>query len=96
MISLGQRNARERVAHLLCETFLRSQEIGLAVGMQCSFPLSQTDLSKLMGLSHVHAHRSLQAVRADGLVRLDGGVLTILGLNRLKDVSNTDFAYLRG
>ncbi len=96
VISLGQRNARERVAHLLCETFLRSQEIGLTVGMQCSFPLNQTDLGKLMGLSHVHAHRSLQAVRADGLVRLDGGVLTILGLERLMDVSNTDFAYLRG
>ena len=95
VISLGQRTARERLAHLLCESFLRSQEVGLAVGTQCSFPVSQADLSKLLGLSHVHAHRSLQAIRAEGLVRLDGGVLTILDLDRLKDVANSDFSYLR-
>ena len=79
---------------MLCETFLRSRAIGLAVGPQCNFPLSQSELGRVLGLSLVHTNRSLQAIRAEKLITLDGGVLTILDLDRLRALSASAFSHI--
>jgi CRP-like cAMP-binding protein len=46
--------------------------------MQCNLPLSQSDLADTLGLSLVHTNRSLQALRAEGLIRLESRLLTII------------------
>ena len=94
--SLGRRTARERVAHLLCEIFVRSEAIGRTTGLQCVLPLSQADIADVLGLSLVHTNRSLQGLRADRLVRLESRLLTILDLPRLQATAQFTPGYLRG
>jgi CRP-like cAMP-binding protein len=82
---MRDRPAYARVAHLFCELFLRMQAVGLAKDHSCPLPLTQAQMGDALGLSDVHVNRTLQELRAEGLLRLEGGTLTILewdGLNR--------------
>ena len=82
-MSLGQRTALERIAHLLCEIWLRLRLAGLTRGDSCDFPLTQGDLADATGLSKVHVNRTLQELRADGLIVLKGKTLSVPNLDRL-------------
>ena len=92
--NIGQRNAYERLAHLLCEVFARMQNRGLTSGNRCDFPLTQTDLADATGLTSVHVNRTLQHLRADGLVELRGRRLDILDRKRLEAAAMFNAAYL--
>ena len=83
-VSLGQRHAPERMAHLLCEVFLRLGAAGLARGMSCEIPLTQAELADATGLSAVHVNRTLQELRSAGLISLANRTLTIHDLDALK------------
>lgn len=93
-MSLGQRAALERIAHLLCELYLRLRGAGLAEGGRCAFPVTQADLADAMGLSKVHVNRTLQELRQEGLIRLANRQLAILDLEGLKQVALFDANYL--
>ena len=82
-MSLAQRTALERIAHLLCEIWLRLRLAGLTQGDSCDFPLTQGDLADATGLSKVHVNRTLQELRADGLIVLKGKTLSVPNLDRL-------------
>ena len=82
-MSLGQRTALERIAHLLCEIWLRLRLAGLTQGDSCDFPLTQGDLADATGLSKVHVNRTLQELRADGLIVLKGKTLAVPNLDCL-------------
>lgn len=83
-LSLGQRSAFERMAHLLCELFLRLRGVGLTSGTSCDLPVTQAEFADAMGLSPVHVNRTLQELRGAGLVTLKGRVLTIPDLAALQ------------
>lgn len=83
-VNLGQRTAFERVAHVLCELFLRLRAVGLTDGISCDFPVTQVDLADASGLSAVHLNRTLQELRAANLIRLRGKLLTIPDLPALQ------------
>lgn len=75
MVSLGQRNARERVTALAVWLLERAQATGLASpDNRFEFPMTQVQIADMMGLSHVHANRTLQSLRRDGIIdwRLNG------------------------
>ncbi|KWV48883.1 cyclic nucleotide-binding protein [Bradyrhizobium macuxiense] len=82
-MNLGQRTALERTAHLLCEIWLRLRVAGLTRGDSCDFPLTQADLADAAGLSKVHVNRTLQELRANGLIVLKGRTLSVPDLDRL-------------
>ncbi|HWL03996.1 MAG TPA: Crp/Fnr family transcriptional regulator [Xanthobacteraceae bacterium] len=82
--SLGRRSPYERVAHLFCELTHRLQAIGAVREGRFEFPMTQADLGDAVGLSVVHVNRTLQQMRADGLITLRANVLTILDEARLK------------
>ncbi|MDZ4370462.1 MAG: Crp/Fnr family transcriptional regulator [Phenylobacterium sp.] len=94
ILSVGQRSALERMAHLLCELFVRLDVVGLVRGDACELPLTQTDLAEALGISGVHANRTLQILRASGLITFRGGVLTIHDLKGLMEVGLFNGAYL--
>ncbi|WP_376091664.1 Crp/Fnr family transcriptional regulator [Roseomonas sp. CCTCC AB2023176] len=94
IVSLGQRDAAERIGHLLCELLLRLRSVGLTRGDTCDIPLTQADLGDAMGLSTVHVNRTLQYLRGAGLITLKGGVLTIPDLCALMDASLFNPTYL--
>lgn len=94
-VSMGQRNARERLAHLMCEIVVRLKNTGMSDGKSCPFPLTQSELSEALGMTQVYVNRTLQDLRRDGLIKLEGRKLTILDLRELKRQALFDSGYLR-
>lgn len=94
VVNLGRRDARARIAHLLCELYLRLQAIGQCPSGQCMLPLSQEQIADCMGLTPVHVNRVLQMLRADGLIALRAHRLTILDWAQLTQVGDFDGRYL--
>lgn len=92
--NIGQRQAYERIAHLLCETFVRLQTIGLANSDNCEFPLTQTDIADATGLTPVHVNRMVQALRHDGLIELRDKRLHLRNPARLRQLAMFNPAYL--
>ena len=63
--SLGQRDARERLARVLC---------GLAERLDAdefAWPLTQMQLSQALGITNVHVNRVLSSFRSQELIALD-------------------------
>ena len=94
-INLGRRVALERVAHLFCEIFERLRPVGMVDGNSCMMPITQMDLADATGLSVVHLNRTLQELRASGLIVLRDRVLTINDLDPLKDAALYSPIYLQ-
>ena len=94
IVSLGRRNALERVAYLLCELVWRQQAIGHASGDTIDLPLTQLELADALGLTPVHVNRVLQGLRREGLLVLEHRRLTILNLDALAAVAAFNASYL--
>jgi CRP-like cAMP-binding protein len=94
MIGIGRRSAETRIAHVLCEVFVRMRAVGLANGDACDLPITQAELGDALGLSTVHVNRSLQELRSKGLITLRGSLLTIQNWEGLKQAGEFDPTYL--
>jgi CRP-like cAMP-binding protein len=94
ILSIGRRNAREQIAHLLAELFHRLTAIGRAHAAGCEFPLTQNDLADATGLTAVHVNRVLKELRRDDVIHVDHRSLTIPDLAALERVGLFDPAYL--
>lgn len=93
-LSLGQRSAISRMAHLFCEMYERLDVVGATSGNGYQFPLTQRELSECLGLTVVHANRTLQELRRRGLVQLENRRVNILDRRGLEGVAEFDPAYL--
>ena len=93
--NVGQRTAFERIAHILCEIFLRLRHGGRTQGNACDFPLTQVDLADATALTPVHVNRTLQEMRRDGLIELQHRVLVIPDLAALQAAGMFNPAYLQ-
>ncbi|HET9810480.1 MAG TPA: Crp/Fnr family transcriptional regulator [Sphingomicrobium sp.] len=93
-LSLGQRPAISRMAHLFCELHLRLEIVGKTRGDSFDFPLTQREIAECLGLTVVHVNRTLQALRKRGLVEAGGRQVTILDRAGLESVADFDPAYL--
>lgn len=95
LINIGQRNAKQRVAHLLCELIRRLDAAGRDEGGICDVPLSQADIADACAMTAVHTNRTLQALRKMGLATLHHGRLTVPDRAALHDFAGFDPAYLQ-
>ena len=93
-MNLGRREAYGRMAHLLCEFYVRLRAVGLTNGDVCDMPFTQVELADATGVTNVHANRILQELRGEGLITLRAGSLTVLDWERLKEAGEFDPAYL--
>jgi CRP-like cAMP-binding protein len=94
MIGMGRRSAHARVAHLLCEAFLRLRNVGMTHGARCRFPVTQNHLADAAGLSGVHTNRVLQSLRQSGLIAFRTRELIVLDWPGLIAVAEFDQQYL--
>lgn len=94
ILSVGRRPARARVAHLLCELYLRFDLVGMADGSSYALPFTQIDLGDATGLTSVHVNRMLRELREEGLLTFRGGRVTIHDWERLQRVAEFDPVYL--
>ena len=94
MVCLGRRDARGHLAHLICEMFSRLHAIGMTDNYSCHLPMTQTDIGDALGLSGVHTNRTLQELRAEGLVEWEHQRVRISDWRRLKEVAEFNPSYL--
>lgn len=94
MLGMGRRSAYARVAHLLCEVYLRLQRVDLVQNNRCRFPITQNHLADAAGLSGVHTNRVLQQLRASGLIELRSRELIVRDWAGLAAAGEFDPAYL--
>jgi CRP-like cAMP-binding protein len=92
--NVGQREAYNRMAHVLCELMTRLRAVGLVEGYSCNLPITQGELADAMGITAVHVNRVLQAMRAEGLIEMKGDRLNVPDWERLKHVGEFDPTYL--
>lgn len=85
---LGRLNAYERLADWLLEKQDRLALAGLSAADQFALPLTQEMLADALGLTSVHVNRTLQAMRRDGLLTLQGGMISLPDRGRLEKVAD--------
>jgi CRP-like cAMP-binding protein len=94
LVSVGQRNALESLAHLACELFLRLKMVGLAENDLCRFPLTQSDIADALGMTQPHVSRTVKELNATGLATIQRGTLKVDDLNGLKKLALFNPNYL--
>lgn len=77
VLNVSRRTAMDRLATQLLALWSRASDAGLIQNDQLALPLSQGDLADTVGLTPVHLNRTLQKLRATGLVVLRNGILRI-------------------
>jgi CRP-like cAMP-binding protein len=93
-VNLGQRSAIERLAHLLCEAYVRLRAVGMVLGNRCEWPITQLELADMLGMTAVHVSRTLKQLRARNLIRLENRQLEILDFDELREIAMFDPDYL--
>ena len=92
IVSMGRRSSIARVAHLMCELYLRS---GPADGnVEVALPISQIVLADALGMTPVHVNRVLRDLRLAGAMTLKRGALTVIDPIKLVMIAGFDENYL--
>jgi CRP-like cAMP-binding protein len=91
---LGRLDAVGRVAHMLCETYLRLDSVGLVIDHSFAWPLTQQDLGEACGLTSVHVNRTLRVLREAGMVEVSDQTVTMLDFDRLATTGEFSPDYL--
>jgi CRP-like cAMP-binding protein len=91
LTSIGRQSARERVAHLLLELFVRCRGQWLGSrSEEMQLPLTQEHIGDATGLTFVHVNRVLRELCDEGIVEFHYRRLRILDPDKLIDVAGTD------
>jgi len=94
VLNVGRRDARQRIAHLLCEFTLRMKQAGLEQGSNYELPMTQEQLGDAVGLTSVHVNRTLKALAKDGLVQREKRYLTIADWDKVRTIGDFSALYL--
>ena len=94
ILNVGRRDAKERIAHLLCEFAKRLELAGLGDQNGYALPMTQEQLADCTGLTSVHVNRTLRALDADGLIVRHGRSVSIPDWKRLRDAAGFSELYL--
>jgi CRP-like cAMP-binding protein len=93
--NVGRRDARTRVAHLLCEFALRLKVAGLGQETHYELPMTQEQLADATGLTSVHVNRTLRGLEKDRLIeRSNPRSIHIGDWRKLAEVGDFDSNYL--
>ncbi|GAA0296768.1 Crp/Fnr family transcriptional regulator [Sphingomonas oligophenolica] len=94
VLNIGRRDARARVAHLLCEFALRMEAAGIAEHHRYELPMTQEQIGDAVGLTPVHVNRTLRALAADGLIRRERRHISLENWEEIRQVADFSALYL--
>jgi CRP-like cAMP-binding protein len=94
LVTMGRQSARGAAAHLFAELLERLRLVGEADGNGFRLPLTQVEIGDVLGLSAVHVNRTVQELRAAGLITWRGDLVTIDDPAGLRREAEFDPAYL--
>ncbi len=93
--NVGRRDARTRIAHLLCEFSLRLKVAGLGEATDYELPMTQEHIADCTGLTPVHVNRMLKQLEMEELIsRRNSRTVTIGDWNKLAHAGDFDSTYL--
>jgi CRP-like cAMP-binding protein len=93
--NVGRRDARTRIAHLLCEFSLRLKVAGLAELTDFELPMTQEHIADCTGLTPVHVNRMLKLLDSEKLIsRRTSRSISIGDWQKLAKVGDFDSTYL--
>lgn len=92
--NIGRRDAAQRMAHLICEFFVRMRALGFAEDKIVSLPLTQSELGDATGILAVHVNRVMQLLRGRGLISSRGNHHRVDDWPGLKRMGDFNPAYL--
>ncbi len=94
LLTVGRRNACERVAMLLMHLYRRVERLGLerkdadGTGGSIEFPINQQHIADNLGLSLVHTNKTMRRLRALGLHEIVDGRLSLLNTRALERIAD--------
>jgi CRP-like cAMP-binding protein len=92
--NLGRKNAKARIAHIICEMGTRMEAARLGTRLSFELNVTQEQLSDASGLTPVHVNRTLQDIRGDGLLTFSKGHVEVNNWDALVSVAEFSAAYL--
>lgn len=93
--NIGGKSARSRLSHLICELASRYEKTGKSVGLSFDLPMTQEHLADTIAVTSVHLNRTLQGLRADGILDIRNGVVEVFDWRALLAAVEFDPSYLR-
>lgn len=94
LVAMGRLRTFSQLAHLICELVVRLNAIGLMHDNAFEFPVSQSSIADMLGVSQVHVNRAVQDLRARDLLTWQNRTITVLNWNALKGFAQFDPTYL--
>ena len=94
VVNVGRRDARERIAHILCEFAVRLEQRGLIHGNGFELPMTQEQLADATGLTSVHVNRVLKGLEGNGLITRKRRHIHYSNWRALQDAGDFTRAYL--
>lgn len=94
-VNLGRRDAKARMAHLLCEMSLRSEYSGQGTRSEFLLEASQGQIGDALGLTAVHVNRTLKALKQSKVLSIDGRIIRIHDWALLSAIGDFDPTYLQ-
>ncbi len=94
VLNVGRRDARSRLAHVLCEFALRLEAHGLADQYGYELPMSQEQLADAIGLTAVHVNRTLRTLEQEGLIKRQRRFISIPDWHRMRQAADFSERYL--
>lgn len=92
--NLGRQEARARLAHVFCEFGMRMEQAGLGTRLLFDLNATQEQLADALGLTPVHVNRTLQRLRAEGVIATGRQTVEVKDWARLVQIAEFDPAYL--
>jgi CRP-like cAMP-binding protein len=92
--NIARRDARARVAHLLCELGVRLEAAGLGDKLAFKLPMTQENLGDCTGLTSVHVNRTLKGLQLSGDITRSMRDVAIADWDKLSRTADFDEGYL--
>lgn len=94
ILNVGRRDAKSRLAHMLCELAVRLDAFGLADDMGYHLPMTQAELADALGLTPVHLNRVIRSLEVDGLIIRSKRNISFPDWERMLDIADFNDRYL--
>lgn len=94
VLNVGRRDAKSRIAHMLCEFVARCEAAGLGDRDRFELPFTQQQIADATALTPVHVNRMLRELDNDGAVARVRNQFQVLDWDRLCSIADFHPAYL--
>ena len=94
VLNVGRRDAKQRVAHMLCEFAARREEAGQGSPECFEFPMTQEQIGDATELTSVHVNRMLKALGEDEVVVRNKHEVEIINWSHMRRIADFDPSYL--